>query len=255
MQRGKTEKSGKSLRWTAYLAVGSLLLSPVVVPAFAAQFQSSGVVNGLADWANHFTPAGIDSRLAERMRSNARMQSDAMRETAFPFTPAGLNSRGSNTLTVAARAEAGNAVSVRDSLAHMDAGTGSTLRLNNSSYQLTTARGWQAFNLPVNTAEQPRLDAMLGKGNFRLDGGAKAKPSRFNTDVKVDSPRGAAPSLRGNAAAAGDYQVNVGGSFRVTKGVDVTAGVRYSRDSDRVDPVSTTQTDNEAVYVGTKIKF
>ena len=47
---------------------------------------------------------------------------------------------------------------------------------------------------------------------------------------------------------------NVGGSFRVAKGVDVTAGVRYSRDSDRVDPAAA-KADNEAVYVGTKIKF
>ena len=249
MNLGMSKFNGKLLRSAAYMAVGGVLLSPVLVPAVAAQFQPSTQTGGLSSWANHFTPAGIDSRLAERMRSNAA------RSTAFPFTPAGLNSRTSNTLTVAARADGSNAVSVRNAMAKLDAGGGTTLRLNNSSYQLTTKRGWQAFNLPSTAVDQPRLDGMLGKGTFRLDDNSKKKPSRFGTDVKVASPRGATPSLRGSEAAAGDYSVNVGGSFRVAKGVDVTAGVRYSRDSDRVDLATSAQADNEAVYVGTKIKF
>ena len=249
MEQGVNKFSAKLSRPTAYAAVGMLLLSPVLVPSVAAQFQPSGKTSDVGSWANHFTPAGIDSRLAERMRSNAA------RDTAFPFTPAGLGNRTSNTMTVAARADGSNAVTVRNAMAQLDAGSGTSLRLNNSSYQLTTARGWQAFTLPSSTVDEPRLDAMLGKGSFRLDDNTKKKPSRFGTDVKVASPRGAAPSVRGNEATAGDYSVNVGGSFRVAKGVDVTAGVRYSRDSDRVDAAAAAQADNEAVYVGTKIKF
>lgn len=249
MERGINILGGKARRFAAYGAVGALLLSPVLVPAVAAQMQKDASGAVLSDWATQFTPAGIDSRLAARMRGNA------VRENGFPFTPAGLHSRSSNTLTVAARADGSNSVSVRTAMAQIEAGSGTALRLNNSSYQLTTARGWQAFQLPKSSAELPRLGDILGNGNFRLDDSAKKKPSRFNTDVKVASPRGATPSLRGNEAAAGDYSVNLGGSFRVAKGVDVTAGVRYSRDSDRVDPATAAQADNEAVYVGTKIKF
>jgi hypothetical protein len=249
MKRGMDILGAKARRYAAYCAVGSLLLSPVLVPAVAAQLQSSDSAVSLSNWSTQFTPAGIDSRLAARMRGNA------VRENGFPFTPAGLHSRSSNTLTVAARADGSNAVNIRTAMAQIDAGSGTTLRLNNSSYQLTTARGWQAFQLPASSLEQPRLGDILGNGNFKLDDSAKKKPSRFGTDLKVASPRGAAPSLRGNEAAAGDYSVNVGGSFRVAKGVDVTAGVRYSRDSDRVDPATAAQADNEAVYVGTKIKF
>jgi hypothetical protein len=252
MQRGEHKNRGKAARFTAYMAVGSLLLSPVLVPAVAAQIYGSNGAPSLTDWASQFTPVGVDRRLAERLRKD-EMQQQAMRQPAFPFTPAGLGNRASDTLTVAARADVGNAVTMRNTLAQMEAGSGSTLRLNNSNYQLTAARGWQAFTLPATTVEQPRLSDMLGKGSFRLDDGAPKKPSRFNTDVKVDGAHGAAPSPRGSAAA-GDYNVNVGGSFRVAKGVDVTAGVRYSRDNDRVDPVAT-QADDEAVYVGTKIKF
>jgi hypothetical protein len=246
MQRGFGKMRAKASRIAAYAAVGSLLLSPVLVPAVAAKLSANG---GAGDWISHFTPAGVDSRLAEKMRSNA------MRDVAFPFTPAGLTSRSSNVLTVAVRADTANAVNMRDALAKIEAGTGTSISLNNSNYQLTAARGWQAFKLPPTAAEQPRLDTILGKGDFRLDDSAPKKPGRFNTDVKVDTPRGAAPSLRGNAASAGDYQVDVGGSFRVAKGVDVTAGVRYSRDSDNVQPNVADKDDSEAVYVGTKIKF
>jgi hypothetical protein len=246
MQQGKQINSRKALRVAACLAVAALLLSPVLVPAVAAQIYGAGALTRASDWASHFTPAGVDSRLAERMRANA------IRQSAFPFTPAGLNSRTSNTLTVAVRTDAGSAVSVRNALAQMDAGNGSTLRLNNSSYQLTAAKGWQAFQLPT-AVDQPRIDQLVGKGSFRLDDGSAKKPSRFNTDVSVGVPKAAAPNPRGNAAA-GDYDVNVGGSFRVAKGVDVTAGVRYSRDNDRVD-LATTKADSEAVYVGTKIRF
>jgi hypothetical protein len=107
---------------------------------------------------------------------------------------------------------------------------------------------------PTSVAEQPRLNDIVGKGSFRLDDSEKKKPSRFNTDVSLATPKAVAPSPRGNAAV-GDYDVNVGGSFRVAKGVDVTAGVRYSRDSDRVDLAAPAKADNEAVYVGTKIRF
>ena len=84
MQRGEYQKSGKALRAAAYLAVGSLLLSPVLVPAVAAQIYGSNSVSKVSDWASRFTPAGVDSRLAERMRSNA------MRQTAFPSHPPAL---------------------------------------------------------------------------------------------------------------------------------------------------------------------
>ena len=156
-------------------------------------------------------------------------------------------------MTVAARADVSDAVSVRNAIAQIEAGNGTTLRLNNSNYQLTAARGWQAFELPKTAVEQPRLSDIVGKGSFRLDDADKKKPSRFNTDLSVATPKAVAPSPRGNASA-GDYDVNVGGSFRVAKGVDVTAGVRYSRESDRVD-LATAKADNEAVYVGTKIRF
>ncbi len=178
---------------------------------------------------------------------------------AFRFTPAGLNRTGDKVMTVAARADlagAANAVSVRSAIAQIEAGEGTMVRLNNSSYRLSAARGWHDFKLPAKAVqvEEPRLSAMVGKGEFRLDGVEKKKPSRFHTDVSVDKVGNAAPNPRGSAAA-GDYTLNVGGSFSISRRIDVTAGVRYSSERDRIAPAADAKPDSEAVYVGTKIRF
>jgi len=248
MKRGVTNLGRKGRKSVTILAAGSLLLSPVLVPAFAAQFYETS--SNSNDWMSRFTPAGVDSRLA------AKLERNAVSGNKFRFTPAGLNRRGENVLTVAARADAGNAVSIRSAIAQIEAGAGNTVRLNNSNYQLTASRGWQGFKLPANAVQtqQPRLSTMVGQGSFKLDDDAKKKPSRFNTDVSVGKVGNAAPNPRGSAAA-GDYAFNVGGSFSISRRIDVTAGVRYASERDRLMPAANSSPDSEAVYVGTKIRF
>jgi hypothetical protein len=252
MKRGVVKSGLNGRRFTAILAAGSLLLSPVLVPAFAAQFD--GASANTVSWMSRFTPAGVDSRLAAKAERKA-MASNSV----FRFTPAGLDRKGDKVMTVAARADlAGttNAVSVRSAIAQIEAGAGTTVRLNNSNYRLSAARGWHDFKLPAKAVQvdEPRLSTMVGKGEFRLDGAEKKKPSRFNTDVSVDKVGNTAPNPRGSAAA-GDYALNVGGSFSISRRVDVTAGVRYSSERDRVAPAANAKPDSEAVYVGTKIRF
>lgn len=251
MKRGVAKFGLKGRRAVAFLATGSLLLSPVLVPAFAAQFSEAGANS--TGWMSRFTPAGVDSRLA------VRAERKAVSGNQFRFTPAGLDRKGNNVLTVAARtdlANSANAVSIRSAIEKFEAGSGTTVRLNNSNYQLSAARGWQGFKLPAKAVqvEQPRLSGMVGKGDFRLDASEKKKPSRFNTDLSVDKVGNATPNPRGSAAA-GDYALKVGGSFSISRRIDVTAGVRYSSERDRIAPAANSSPDNEAVYVGTKIRF
>ncbi len=52
--------------------------------------------------------------------------------------------------------------------------------------------------------------------------------------------------------------VDVGGSFRLSPNLDVTAGVRLSQERDRLDrldPLTNSVKDSQAVYVGTQIRF
>lgn len=162
-------------------------------------------------------------------------------------------------MTVAARANSplvAGAVSVRNAINAMEQGNGgTTLRLASTNYRLTAARGWQAF-VPMTPKLAPQKPIVeMGRTDFRLDNDNDGKPSRFSTDFRLDKRESAAPPARGASASGGDYGVNVGGAFSISKKVDVTAGVRYQAERDRLEPAGSDRKDSEAVYVGTKIRF
>jgi hypothetical protein len=232
------------------LAAGSLVLSPVMVPAFAAK-SSEKAGNASKSWLNTFTPSGVDSRLAAKYAATS-----GSGDSRFPFTLAGTEGNRNRTIIVAARANSrltAGAVSVRSAISP-EAGNGKGLRLSTVDYRLTASKGWQSFALP----SVPKLAAKvplteLGKGSFRLDETVK-KPSKFSTNIKLDQNREVAPPAKGSAAA-GDYKLDVGGSFSISRKIDVTAGVRYASENDRMLPTPDNRKDSEAVYVGTKIRF
>lgn len=233
----------------ALLATGSLAVSPLVVPAFAAKALSQEPSAG-PSWISMFTPAGGDSVLAQKF-SAARIEPSAR----FPFTPA--NAGDSRTITVAARANSrltAGAVSIRNALASSEVGAGKGLRLSAVDYRLTASKGWQGFALPAAQRRGVKTPlSELGKSSFSLDETAR-KPSKFSTNIKLDQSRELAPPARGSAAS-GDYKLDVGGSFSISRKIDVTAGVRYASENDRVIPLADNRKDSEAVYVGTKIRF
>jgi hypothetical protein len=248
----KRVEKGKYATFAAVmLATASLALSPMIVPAFAARASGPGQT-AAPSWIAMFTPAGGDSVLAQKF-SAAQIAPNAR----FPFTPASAGEGRSRTITVAARANSrltAGAVSIRNGIAATDVGAGKGLRLAAVDYRLTASKGWQDFALPkanARSAKTPLSD--VGKGSFRLDETAR-KPSKFSTNIKLDQNKEMAPPARGGAAS-GDYKLDVGGSFSISRKIDVTAGVRYASENDRVIPLSDNRTDSEAVYVGTKFRF
>ncbi len=239
----------------SFVGLGMFALSAAVVPAFASKLDNR--FNGsLSEWARTFTPSGVDAKLAKKFEKRA-VNNNISR---FPFTPDGLVSNRGQSMTVAARSGApltANAVSVRKLIDASELGVAKNTRLVPSDYRLVANRGLQqTFTLPsaIKLSPQVPLANIVGRSDFRLDDTVKRKPSRFNTNVTLDADRTAAPSPRGNTAA-GEYRLNVGGSFSISRKVDVMAGVRYNSNRDRIAPIVDERTDNEAVYVGTKIRF
>ena len=248
----KRVQKGKYATFAAVmLATGSLALSPMIVPAFAAK-ASGSEEKAAPSWIAMFTPAGGDSVLAQKF-SATQISFD----TRFPFTLASAGEGRNRTITVAARANSrltAGAVSIRNVIAPSEVGAGKGLRLAAVDYRLTASKGWQDFALPkanARAAKTPLSD--VGKGGFRLDESAQ-KPSKFSANIKLDQNKEMAPPARGSAAA-GDYKLDVGGSFSISRKIDVTAGVRYASENDRVIPLADNRKDSEAVYVGTKIRF
>ncbi len=242
------------------LVTCTFAFSPILFPALAAQFNGNRA-NVASNWLDTYTAAGVDRRLAAKFkRVDSGPNAIATNNRAFFFTPAGINRGETRTMTIAARADSplsANAISVRSLARSIEPGATASVPLSKTDFSLKTARGWQGFKLPETVrpaVKAPMSDITFAAGDFRLDDKASAKKSRFKTDVKLDKTRETAPSPRGNAAA-GEYKVGLESSFSLSRRIDLTAGVRYNSERDRVAPTVDERKDNEAVYVGTKIRF
>lgn len=201
-----------------------------------------------------FTPAGMDPSLMSELASSVGI--DALR-----FTPAARPGRKDRMLTVAVRVDhaTARAISVRNTIeGATEAGRGTPpLALTPTRYDLGIARGYQGFTQP---APKPiaglagvRDVAMPDLAEFRPSQ-PQGKPSRFQPRIAVEQDAAPGRALR-PLEALGEQSVDVGGSYRVTRNLDVTAGVRLSQERDRLAPLTDGLEDNQAVYVGTQFRF
>ena len=220
-----------------------------------------------------FTPASVDPELAARFAEKARAR-------GVRFTPLGAsNSNSDRTVTVAVRLddEVARAISVR-SVTETAPGLGTEIGgLQASRFNLGTARGYQSFARTQVAAT--RAEAVAPSGRRIIEGGlAEAtkdmgmpdladfapaqptrvdKPSRLQPRIELEGERTAGRS-RNTLDAVSSQTVDLGGSFRLSRNLDVTAGVRLSQERDRLgrlDPLTNSVEDSQAVYVGTQIRF
>ncbi len=204
-----------------------------------------------------FTPASVDPELARRVQSRIAARGKALR-----FTPAG-SEEGRNTITVAVRVddETARAISVGTALA---AARGEPGRSDNvlaaTRYNLGVARGYQSFAKPQQAASAGLRDgtvrdiAMPDLAEFKPAEGTRDEPSRFQPRIALEN-EGTKGRARGTLEGLGEQTVDLGGSYRVSRNLDVTAGVRLSQDRDRLAPLADGAEDNQAVYVGTQFRF
>ncbi len=250
---------------------GGIALALAAVAALAipgAGLALPSLVNADSDGASFtlFTPAGVDPQLAQRVNANLR---EGGVRTRFTPTRSGETENvasGSRTVTVAVRVDDGSAraISVRKAIASV--GTAerisapvSTRRtaplLSAGRYDLGVARGYQNFAKTPKLAAGVRDIAMPDLSEFRPDTGSAAdKPSRFQPRIALEKDETPGRSPR-TLAARGEQSVDVSGAYRITRNLDVTAGVRLSQDDDRFAPLSDSVQDDQAVYVGTQFRF
>lgn len=234
----------------ALIGGGILLAIPT-----ASLALSNAVYAPLTDIAPRFTPAGVDPDLAERVNTRYAAARKAMR-----FTPAANKAQSDRTVTVAVRIddETARAISIRSAI---DSATENTpgrrsVAIAPTRFDLGLARGYQSFAKPANSLPSniSRIE-MPDLAQFRpKDATAEDKPSRFQPRIALENERapGRAPrTLEG----LGEQSVDVGGSYRVTRNLDVTAGVRLSQERSRLSPLTDGVEDDQAVYVGTQLRF
>lgn len=200
------------------------------------------------------TPTSVDPRLA-RFVAGSDGAARLMR-----FTPAGASERANRAVTVAVRVDenAARAISVRSAIeAAKDQVAGETgTRIAPTRYNLGISRGYKSFAKPTPAVSNNLSDAGIPDlASFRPSPGAKPDESRFAARVAVEdnAKTGAAPLT---PSPRDDQSFDVGGSYRLTRNLDVTAGVRYSQERDRLAPLAdSTKQDSQAVYVGTQFRF
>lgn len=232
---------------------GALLLAlPTASLAVVGLGQAGSPAKASA--SDFFTPAAVDPDLAARVADKAR-------EKGLRFTPASSSSAlGNATVTVAVRVnkETAKAVSVRAAIDSAPGLGNSIAALQPSKFNLGTARGYQSFARPnERTLELPSNVRNLSVPDISEFEPSKPraadKPSRLQPRIELQDKAIAGRSL--NTLDASEASVDVGGSFRLSKNFDVTAGVRLSQERDRIDPLTDSVQDSQAVYVGTQVRF
>jgi hypothetical protein len=225
-----------------------MLALPSAVLAFTARFEPPGDNLAESPGMGSFTPASVDPRLARQIAVSSLPKGQV-----FRFTPAGISTRSDRSVTVAVRVDTATARAVNVRKLPGEAPVAASiapLRIAPTAYSLGVGRGTQAFTLPL---EIRRID-MPDLASFNSGSGAKDAPSRFNSRLALDSREKAGRAPR-TFESTGDQTVDLSGSYRVGRNLDVTAGVRYSQDRDRLLPLTDGRQDNQAVYVGTQFHF
>lgn len=189
-----------------------------------------------------FTPAAADPVLA------AALSRSGLSNTGFRFTPVATVNKN-RSVTVAVRARAGGMVSEADRVA---SGIPATLGVAPIAYKLGVGVGWKRFAL---SGDVTRVDnGVLPGSREAADVAISYNTNKWSTRVQVaaDRPAGNAPrTISGNDSVS----LDVGGAYRLTRNLDVTAGVRYRSERNRLEPLTDNRRDSQAVYVGTAFRF
>lgn len=213
-----------------------LALSIGIGPRLSAQAETTD---------SGFEPARVDPRLARSISVRALGAGQT-----FRFTPGAAPNGLDRSVTVAVRVDGGIGRSARGPLAASEGG----FRIAPTAYSLGVSRGYKGFAQNSAAGSELRRLELPDLASFKPSPGAKEDSSRFSPRIALDGrePAGRSPrTLQGQA----DEVVDLGGSYRLTRNLNVTAGVRSTSERDRLAPLSDGRKDNQAVYVGTQFKF
>ena len=252
------DSKGKGRLSPTMLAVACLALAvPGAGLAVSASAPAESVPAAHPSEFLPFTPAGADPELAQKVAE--LVGTDALR-----FTPASKpGPQRDRTVNFAVRVDDAMARSLSGRAQTEPLAKGEAVEIGlpvaPTRYNLGIARGYQSFAQPTRSvsaaavAEGLQDISMPDLGSYD-SGDDDGKPSRFKSRIALES-KGLAGSRPRTIAGAGTQQVDLGGSYRLSRNLDVTAGVRLSQDRDRLGPLTDGLEDDQAVYVGTQIRF
>lgn len=188
----------------------------------------------MIDGIGSFTPAAADSRRAIAFGRGGLVGQ------GFRFTPSSAPGNR-RAVTVAIRARNASPATSRTFAA-----------LVPSAYNLGVAVGWRRFAL---TGDVARVEGgLLPLDRELADVGLSYAGNKWSTRLQLGAERalGFRPRMDGSDEA---YSVDLGGSYALTRNLEVTGGLRYKMQRDRLERMADERHDSQAVYVGTAFKF
>ena len=216
-----------------------------VAPAQSAPGKPAPISRvGGASAFGFFTPASADPRLAALFARNATVNNQR-----FRFTP--VNNGKRRSITVAVRASSTRTAQLTNDRTLPSTGS-ATIGIAPVAYNLGAAVGWKRFAL---SGDVSRVDTgALPGGREAADLGISYNTRKWSSHVQVsaDRPVGTTPLT---IAGSESYSLDVGSSYRLTRNLNVTAGVRYRSERDRLQNRDDARRDSQAVYVGTSVRF
>ena len=131
-----------------------------------------------------------------------------------------------SVVTVAVRLNDGNAQSLalRQTPGAENSAAGAALRIAPTAYSLGAARGYKSFAQSAAPAAPIRQLDAPDLASYQPKPGVAATPSRFAPAIALDEREKTGRSPR--TFEQSDQQVDLGGSYRVSRNLDLTAGVR-----------------------------
>jgi hypothetical protein len=228
-------------------ALGSLAL--LLAPATAAsnQQQKNKRPAGPSLSIGTFTPAVADPRLA------AEFARRGFQPGSFRFTPSAASGDKSKAVRVAVRARtAAPAAAGAAAAAPRETSATAITAITPAAYNLGLAVGWKRFALSGDVAKVQ--GGAIPGGREAAEVGISYSGKNFTGRVSAGADRRDGTMTRIDPIES-SYSLDVGGSYRLTRNVDVTGGVRYKIQNDRLEPLADERRDSQAVYIGTAFRF
>ncbi|MHA6721612.1 hypothetical protein [Sphingomonas sp. RS2018] len=219
----------------------AIAVAPAIGAEDARSLAARRITGKPVSGIGSFTPAAGDPRLA------AVLARAGLNGSGFRFTPSGAD-RGPRAVTVAVRARTNRSVGAD----RLGVATQSPVALAPVAYNLGVAVGWKRFALSGDLA---KVD-LAGQPGSResADLGVSYTGRAFSGRVKAEAARPLASEPR-LVAEPSSYSVDVGGAYKLTRNLDLTAGVRYKTEKDRLPQLADDRRDSQSVYVGTAFRF
>ena len=186
-----------------------------------------------------FTPASADPRLA------AALSRTALNPTGFQFTPSEGAVIGSRAIKAAVRSATMQSERPTDRVAAVTP----TMTLNPVAYNLGGSVGGKRL---AAIGDLTRLDIGTQTGS-RDAVGMGYTTRKFGTRAPITADHALTDQPKMITDTSG-YSLDGGGSLKLTRNLDVTAGMRYRTDRERMLRV-TPDRQGQAIYVGTAFRF